>query len=270
MPTAKLTFLLVAVAALSPLGAQAYAEAGTPVDNVELRTLAGGKERLLSAKARANVMVFFRPNQERSTDALKQMAKCEKDLAGKPVHWVAVVSSSSAPEEVRSVVQETGIRMPVLVDEGDALYDKLGIRLHPMIAIADARFKLVAVEQYRQLDYCDIIEGRIKVVLGEMQQAELDKIVNPERSGLPGEDLPKKAMRDVNMARKLLEMDLFDKAIERCKRALEIAPVAAAYSMMGDVYAKQGNCDEAKRQYAQALKLDAKDARALDGQGKCR
>ncbi len=270
MARSRFSLAVFSIVALSPLGARAHVESGTPVDNVDMATLAGGKEKLLSAKARANIVLFFRPNQERSLDALKQMARCEKDLSGKPVHWVAVVSSTAPVEDVKSAVRQSGIGMPVLVDQDDVLYDKIGIRLHPMVAIVDSRFRIAAVEMYRQIDYCDVIEARIRLLLGDIQQAELDKVLNPERSALPGEDLPKKAMRDVNMARKLIEIGQPDKAIERCKRALEIAPVAAAFSMMGDAYAKKGDCAQANEQYRRALELDSKDVRALEGRKGCR
>ena len=57
IPFALLTLLRRAPAAR----VIARAEAGTPVQNVELRTLAGGREKLLSPKVKANVFVFFRP-----------------------------------------------------------------------------------------------------------------------------------------------------------------------------------------------------------------
>jgi len=271
MITGSRSLLLLAIAAvLSPLGVRAHAEVGSTVDNVELKTLAGGREKLLSPKARANVIIFFRPNQDRSVDALKQMAQCEKDLAGKPVHWVAIVSSNEPADGVKTVVQQTGIDMPVLVDEGDALYDKLGVRLHPMVAIADGKFKLVTMEMYRQIEFCDVIKARIRFVMGELDQAGLDKVLNPERSSLPGEDMAKKAMRDVNMARKLIDLDQADKAIERCQRALELSPtVAAAYAVMGDAYAKQGDCAKAKQQWQAAQKLDAKATGSADWLKRC-
>ena len=65
---------LASLVVLAPHWADAAAEPGTLVENVELRTLAGGKEKLLSPKVRANVFVFFRPAHDRSLDALKQLA----------------------------------------------------------------------------------------------------------------------------------------------------------------------------------------------------
>ncbi len=263
--SAASTFLTM-VAALPPL-ALARAESGTQIENVELKTLAGGREKLLSPKVRANVFVFFRPNQERSLDALKQMAGCEKDLAGKSIHWAAIVSSSETPEEVQQVVNESGIKMPVLLDEGDVLYDRLGVRLHPMVGIADGKGVLQALEPYRQIDYCETIETRIKVLLGEATMAQLDKVINPESSPLPGSDPMKKAMRDVNMARRLFEIGQFEKSVEFAQRALVIAPVAHAFTVMGNSYAKLGKCAEAKKAFEQASKLDAKEAQLASAAG---
>jgi tetratricopeptide (TPR) repeat protein len=259
-PRTTTTFaLLTLLAALPPL-AQARAEPGATLQNVELKTLAGGKAQLLSAKVKANVFVFFRTGQERSVDALKQMAACEKELAGKSIYWAAVVSSSEPAADVQAVVQETGIKMPVLIDEGDVLYDRLGVRLHPMVGIADGKFILAAMEPYRQIEYCDVIKTRIKVLLGEATLADLDKVVNPEKSPLPGADPMKKAQRDVNMARRLYEIGQYKDAVKFANKALEVAPVAHAYTVMGQAYVKLGKCPEATKAFDQALKLDPKES----------
>jgi tetratricopeptide (TPR) repeat protein len=265
VPFALLTFF-----AAFPPPAQARAEPGSQVENVELRTLSGGKAQLLSARAKANVFVFFRTGQERSLDALRQMASCERELAGKPVYWTAIVSSSEETADVQAVVREVGIKMNVLVDEGDVLYDRLGVRLHPMVGIADGKFKLVAMEPYRQLEYCDLIKTRIRVLLGEADLAAVDKVLNPESSPLPGADPSKKAMRDVNMARRLYEIGQFDDSVKFAQKALLIAPVAQAYTVMGKSYAKLGKCAEANGAFARALKLDPADADAVAMNGTCR
>lgn len=261
--------LLAALATLPP-PAHARAEPGTQLEDVELRTLRGGKARLLSTKVKANVFVFFRTNHDRSLDTLKQMAACEKELAGKPIHWAAVVSGSEPPADVEAAVASSGIRMPVLVDDGDVLYERLGIRLHPIVGIADGRLKLVALEPFRQLDYCDVVKGRIRLLLGELDQAGFQKILEPERTALPGADPMKKAMRDVHMARRLLEIGSYAESVKFAHRALLVAPVAQAFTVLGKAYAKQGKCAEATRAFEQALKLDPRDAEAAAGKGSCR
>jgi tetratricopeptide (TPR) repeat protein len=269
--TTNARFAIATIAlCLAPIGAQAHAEAGVSIDNVELRTIAGGKERVLSPKMKVNLLVFFRTGQERSVDALKQMAACEKELAGKAVYWAAVVSGSEPLADVKAVVEQTGIRMPVLIDEGDVLYDRLGIRLHPMVGIADAKFVLAAMEPYRQIEYCDVIKTRIKMLLGEADQAALDKVLNPEKSPLPGADLAKKAMRDVNMARRLFEIGQYAESVKFAQKAVGVAEVPAAYTVMGKSYAKLGKCPDAEQAFAKALELDPKDQDAAAGKGSCK
>jgi tetratricopeptide (TPR) repeat protein len=265
----RLILAMLTYLAAFPPPAHARAEPGTELENVELRTLAGGKERLLSQKVKANVFVFFRPNHERSLDALRQLATCEQELAAKPVRWAAVVSGSEEVAEVKAFVAQAGIRMPVLVDEGDVLYARLGIRLHPIVGIADGSLKLVALEPYRQLEYCEVVKMRIRMLLGEAGQAQLDEVTDPERSPLPGADPMKKAMRDVNMARRLLEIGQYKDSIKFAQRALLVAPVAAAYTVMGKAHAKNGKCAEATKAFEAAMKLDPADAEAAAGRASC-
>lgn len=269
MTTFARILIATVVLCLAPLGAHAYAAPGTAIDNVELKTIAGGKERILSPKAKANLLVFFRTGQDRSADALAQLATCEKLFAGKPVRWVGVVSSTEDPAAVKALVEKTGVAMPVVIDPGDALYGALGIRLHPMVAFADAKLKLAAVEMYRQIDYCEIIKGRIRLLLGEIDQAGFEAIVDPPKSTMPGDDIRDVARRDVNLGRMLLKRKNFEKAAAAANKALEKAPVAAAFSLLGDVAAAQGDCIKAAKQYEQALKLDPKDPAALAGKAAC-
>ncbi len=266
---ARLTILVLSAAALAPLGARAHADAGTVVPNVEMRTLSGARDKPVSPRVRANVLVFVRPDQDRSVEALKAITACAREFAAKPVRFVAVMSASSTPDEIRATLQKAGATLPVILDDNDALYGALDIRLHPMVAFVDGGARLAATEMYRQLDYADVIKGRVRLMLGEIDAAAIEKILNPEASTAPGADLEKKAMRDVNMARRMLAMDDADSALQAAQRGIEVAPIAAAYSVMGEAWAKKGNCAEARKAFAEALKRDPADAKAAAGQKAC-
>jgi hypothetical protein len=245
---------LVAVGSVPP-GAAAFAEVGTKVDAVDLPALGGGKAPLFTPTAKANVLVFFRADQERSVDALRQLAGCEKELT-QGVRWVAVVSGSAAPADARAAASTAGIRMPVLVDEGDKVYDRLGIRILPAVAIVDGQGVVKAAEPYRQLDFADTVKAQVRFVLGEIDQKALERALDPEASRLPGQDDPvRKAMRDVNMARRLIELGQFQAAVTQAQKALEQAPVPAAFPVLALGYAKLGRCAESARMQAQARKV---------------
>jgi tetratricopeptide (TPR) repeat protein len=261
--------LLVALA-LVPFGAaHAHAEVGTVVQNVELKTAAGGKEKLLLPKMKATAVVFVRTGQERSTDALKAMSRCEQELAGKPIRFVAVVSGDTQAADALAMAADSGVRMPVLVDEGDALYEKLGVRNHPVIFLLDARNAIASFEQYRQIGYCDVVKAQLRLLLGEIDQAALDKVLNPPESTMPGDDARDVSTRDVNLGRRQLKIKQYEKAIQSANKALGHAPSAGAFALLGDVYAAQGDCKKAAKHYEQALKLDPAEKHALVGQQAC-
>lgn len=261
---------LAAMVLLSPLGAAAaHAATGTPVENVELPALAGGKERILSPKAKANVLVFFRTGQERSVDALVQLAACEKLFAGKPVRWVGVVSGDEDASAVKEVVARTGVAMPVVLDAGDELYGRLGIRLHPMVALVDGAFRVSSIEMYRQIDYCEIIKARIRFLLGEIDAAALADVYEPPKGTMPGADPRDVARRDVNLGRRLLQRGAAEKALASAERALGRAEIPGAWLLKGDALAARGDCAGARQAYARALALDPKDPAALAGPAAC-
>ncbi len=243
-------------------------QVGDPVQDVQLDALGGGKDRLLAKGVKANVFVFFRPEQERSADTLKDLAGCEKEFAGKPVRFVGVVSDSWPADVVQALVRDTGVRMKVLVDGGDALYGALGIRLHPVILIVDAKGKLAAFEPFREINYCERVKVRIRWLLGEATEADIAKVDEPERSPLPHSEAGV-AKRHLNFARMLHKIGQDEKALEEIAKGIAVAPGAAAYALQGEILAALRRCPEAVRAFDAALKIEPANAVALDGKKRC-
>ena len=248
--------------------ASAFAEVGAQVDKADLATVAGGKEPVFKPDVKVNALVFFRSDQDRSVDALRALAGCEKDLSGKSLRWVAVVGEGADKGEVSAVVAATGVKMPVVIDAGDRLYQRLQVRQHPVVLFLDGKGVLKAGEPFRQLDFGDVVATHVRFLLGEVDQAALDKALNPDSSALPGADPMKKALRDVNMARRLYEIGQYDGAVSQAQKALEMAPVPGAFVVLGEAYAKLGKCPQSKSALDQAQRSDPQNpsiapARAL-------
>jgi tetratricopeptide (TPR) repeat protein len=261
-----LGFLLSA--AFWPLAGMAFANVavGDVLENPELSTLDGGKAAFLSTKHLANVFVFFRPNQDHSLETLKAMAKCEKEFATRPVHWVAVVSSSWDAEEVRAVVRESGITMPVLVDRDDQLYGRLGVRLHPAIGVANERLELLAYEPFHKINYCDRIRGKIRYALHEIDLAEVYRTEHPAKALFPNEIKGAVEHRHVRMGENYLHSKQYDRAVAEAKQILEKNPsYAPAHALLGDALAAQGNCGDAVKAWEVARKLDPNSGPGAEG-----
>jgi tetratricopeptide (TPR) repeat protein len=240
---------------------------GDRIDDAELRTLDGKRDRLLARGVKANVFVFFRLQQDRSLDTMKDLAGCEKEFAGKPVRFVGVVSDSWPAGEVQAFVREAGVKMPVLVDDGDALYGKLGIRLHPVIGIVDGQRRLVAFEPFRQINYCDRVKVRIRRALGEASEAEVARVDEPERTVTHTD--AGVARRHLNFARQLHRIGQDEKALDEVKKSLAFAPSAEAYALQGEVLVALRRCPDALRAFEIAAKLEPSNAAARDGRKGC-
>ncbi len=259
-------FLVVALG--WPLPGSAKAETGHVLDEALPRLDGNGKEPV-AGKNMVSLVFFFRPDQEHSKEALRQLARCEKDLAGRKLHWAAVVSDTYPAAEVLPVVSEAGVRMPVLVDEGSKLYGKLNVRMTPELAITDQGGKVTGYQPFSKLDYCALVEARIRFALGEIDQAALDQAVAPAKATMPG-GADNEARRHVNYGKLMLGSKSWDKAIDQGRKAIEKDPkLVTAYVLVGDGLSGKGDCVEAAKAYDQALAIDPANAPAAKGKASC-
>jgi len=274
-PTPSVRGALGRLAAYAALGvliatpplAGAFAEVGGHLEPVELPVLTGGKAPLV-APSKVNIFLFFRADQDRSIQAIRQLALLEKELGGKAVRFVLVASGSTAPADVKAALAQAGASLTVLLDPGDKLYDALQVRMHPVAGIVDRKGVLQAMEPYRQVEFGDVMRARIRFALGEIDRAALDAALDPAAAPMPGDDPVAKAMRDVKMARKLIEFGQLEAAVKQAQKALEQAPVPEAFPLLSLAYARLGKCSDARRMLdqAQAALPDSKElpeARAL-------
>ncbi len=262
--------VLVLAAALAALaGRSAAAEVGQVLDDAKLREIGGGTAALFERGSSATVLVFLRPEQERSQETLRVIARVQSSLAGKPVRWVGIAAADAVPADVKAMLAAAGSTLPVLLDEGDALYARLGVRTHPAILFLDKGRRVLAFEPFHPVGFADILNARVRRALGEIGDAEVAKALAPAESQMPGEDPIGVARRHVSFGRKLLVGKAFAKAHENARKSLEIAPTAAAWALEGQIFAAEGNCAEAAKAFDSALRLDAKEPAALAGRGAC-
>ncbi|MDD5176545.1 MAG: tetratricopeptide repeat protein [Sterolibacterium sp.] len=269
-PVARLILLIALVISTTSfhLASASHAAIGTPVSNAEMPTLEGGKTVALR-KVEANVLVFFRPNQERSLGALRELAQCQSGFTGKSVHWVAIVSSSAPAESAATLLRDSGFVAPLLVDREDALYGSLGLALHPVVVIVDREQNLAAFEPFRAVDFCSIVGARIRHLLGEITDDQLNSVLAPAKSTQGGSDQVAKRYRA--FAEALFKDKNYDKALENVRKSLDKdSQLAPAHALLGEILSAQGNCTEAIPAYNQALTIDAANLSAKEGLSRCK
>jgi tetratricopeptide (TPR) repeat protein len=264
--------LLASVLALSTLapqraGAFANLAVGDPLRDRELPAAAGGEAPLLG-EARASVFVLFRTSSDNSLAALRELSFVERDYAKKGVRFVAVVSDADDVEAAKAMVRSSGAKMTLLVDVRDALYGELGVRMHPVVGVVDAKHRLAAYEHFRKVGFRRIVRGRIQVVLGEASAADMEKVLSPAESRTGDALAP--ARREVALGRKELARGDPAKAERSARRGLELAPAhAPAHVLLGKALATQGRCAEARAAFEAALRIAPSDPEASEGLRGC-
>jgi predicted Zn-dependent protease len=249
-----LVALLAVAVSMGPLPARAFRQAptGTPIRDRTLPTIDGKRAPLL-APGKVSVFVFVRTGQDHSESALRQLAGLERELERKPVRFVAVVSDGEVPAEVQRLARDAGIRMPVLVDAGDALYGELGVAMYPSAGIVGRDGRLAAFQPFRKVNYLDAMRGRVQVALGELSEAALAAILDP---GVPAQTGGGRAHARVKLARTLLGAGLVEKAIENARAGVALDPTLAdGHQVLSEALAKAGQCEDAEREAALARRL---------------
>lgn len=257
----------IAAAAGDTAAASTRTPIGSVLSNPELPTIAGGKERP-QKDVDVNVLVFFRPDTEYSKSTLKGLAACEKRSGGKPVRWTAVVSDAYPADAVRAAVAESGIAMPVLVDTGDALATEVAVAQLPAVAFTDKGKKLVAFQPFTKLNFCELVDARVRWLLKEIGDAELAAISDPASTKVGGADSV--ARRHEKLAEAFLKSGNTEKALESARMAVQQGPgLAATHAVLGEALRAAGQCKEALLEYEKALSIDSANTVAAEGRKAC-
>lgn len=247
--------------------ASAYTPIGKALSNPELPALDGTRRKAIQP-GKVAILFFFRPDKDYSKLNLKGMADCDARFAGKAIQVTGIVPERFGADVTKPVVAEAGAKFAILFDTGDALYTEVGVAQHPAAAIVDRDGKLAEYQPFTKLNFCELVEIRARHVLGEVSEAEMQAVVNPQAGVFQGD--ASASSRHVKMAEMFLSQGKAKEASEQGRLAVEKAPSsAAAHSVLGAALAAAGDCKGAVAEFDAALKADPKDARAADGKKGC-
>lgn len=198
--------------------------------DVPLLTAAGEPAPALQ-DALVNVLVFFRPGQERSLAGLRELARCQAQFDAGRVRWTAIVSGSVPQQAAAQVLAASGFAGPLRADPGDRLYGLLGVAMHPVAVVVDRKRSVAAFEPFRSLEFCTVVAAGIRAALDETPAAPPQEAFSPATPAASAQ--------------------------------------ARHYRALGEALAQRGNCAGAARAFERALALDSGDAAAREGLARC-
>jgi hypothetical protein len=261
-PLAAVPLVIAGLLEASPATAFRHLAPGAQVPTHTLPAMGGGRAALV-ADRKVSVFVFVRTGQDHSESALRQLAALERELEleRKPVRFVAVVSDTEPPDDVRSLMAASGTRMPVLVDPGDAVYGELGVALHPSVGIVRRDGRLSGFQPFRKVNFLDAMRGQVRLALGEIDQAELARILDPPAAPVATEG--GRARARMKLARTLLAAGAVEQAIASARAGVALEPdLAETHLTLAETLAKAGRCEESAREADAARRLAPASAAA--------
>ncbi len=251
------------VLALTGSSAAAAVDVGAMVNDVELPSLSGGKLHLLAGSS-VNVLVFAKPGHPHCVDTLRDLAAREGKVAG--VHWIVLLPGDTSAADARALASTTGVKIPMALDVGDAVYGKLEVKLQPTIVVVDRQGKIAGYEPFREINYGDRVTARIRFTLGEIGEKELAAAEDPARSETHSDQGT--ARSRAVFGQKLLDMGQLDMALVEAQKSLEVTPTSSGYLLQAKVLTRQGKCGEAAKAFEAAIQLEPRNGDIVAERGR--
>lgn len=200
----------------------AHAQVGDVIEPVLLPDVEGELHPFIG-EADVNVFILFNPQKPHSRNSLRKISDVIKKWSDHSVEWTAILSDRFPASETMDFFEEAEFESRILIDRQDDLYGSLGVALYPVIGITDKNHVLRHYLPFRKVNYASVLDAAIREVLGQIDRAAFDKVLNHPESEVDKTRLRKKGAR-LGLARELITRGCLDEAKEMVLLHLEEWP----------------------------------------------
>jgi Flp pilus assembly protein TadD len=168
--------------------------------------------------ARPSIVLFLRPGQAQSDDAIKSLAILMK--TPKDVQIVGIVSGDDAQIGVSQLAKSW--HYPLVVDPDYTTSGKFAVRVWPTTVVLTKAGEIVAHEAGLPVTYENDLSAYVDFASGKIDKAALDKAL-ADRSVM-ADSKEQKASRHVEVAQRLAAKGMLDDARAEIVKAVELQP----------------------------------------------
>jgi len=253
----------LALASVAPSHGFRNVPEGGKAPDFTLKGLDGKTVSLGSHAGKAVVLAFVRQGQERSAEALADLAKLDRALAERAL--VVSVVLNPAEGDAAQWVSPLGVTFPVLLDDAGEAYGLYGVMVAPSTGVIAPDGTFRGEVGSHTAGYLGEVEDLVREALG---------IAAPKAEAATAEASPgkteerKSAERHLEKARLLLKRKMADKAVAAAEEAVAADPTYAdAHVTAGELLLdlSDDRADEALGHFEKALALSPKDVGAKVG-----
>lgn len=165
-----LAALLAVLEAVTPAAAFRYVSPGDAAPVLTLRE-DDGRSVNLPVTDRVTVLLFWRPGQRLSEEALNDLGTLKRSLAARRVEFVVVTDADSDEAEARARIRAFGLRPAA--DQGARAAEAWGVIVYPSTAVIGVDGRLRYYLPSRTGGYRPLVESHVLRALGEISAQEL-------------------------------------------------------------------------------------------------
>jgi len=258
--------LFFTVIFLSNIVSAVSVSTGEPAPDFTLPSIDGSTVSLSDYKGSVVVLIYLRPDQNRSVMALRELKIIHSKFNEKRLQFIGITDKKEKRDELLTLMKDIEINFPVLLDMDRDVYGSYGIRVYPTTLIIDREGKIAYAMPGHALSYKVRLDGTLQYVLGEIDEVQLQEIISPKKKERDVTALY--AERKYNLALKFTEMRLFDQAIEFAKQAIEARPdIAKSHILLGYLYLDDREAEMAVTQFEKTVLIDPASNDAGTGLG---
>lgn len=242
-----------------------YLAIGDHVPPLTLEAVQGGS-RTISFIGKVTVVIFWRPGQNFSLQALNDLEKIFQVWKGKGVEILAIAAKTSRPEAIRAVMEQNRFSYPFFLDKDGKAAEHYGIIVHPSTGVIDQGGQLIYYQPSHHRNYQAIIEGHLQVLFGMISQEELEQKLT--RLGESVGEASKKAQALYKEALTLEKSQQPEKAIQLLTQAITLAPsLLDAHVHLGYLLIDRGDLKQALEEFTYVLERNPRSPAARTGLG---
>lgn len=259
--------LIIVLLAQSPVWGFRNLKEGEKPPDFKLKDLDGKTHSLSQYKGKVVIVVYWRPGQERSLNALKALKALQETFSDQPVQVLAITKDTDKRSTIKDLRKSLELPFPLLFDSKDEVYSQFGVFVFPSTALIDRKgIYRVHYGSFRE-DYSKEIGGQARVLLGLISENEL-RAEEVAAAPLVTEE-QKRARNHINLAKTLKKRGMDEKAVEEIEKAVALDPSnPEGHIVLGFFLLDQGELDRAVEHLSTGMELDPKSTDAKIGLGR--
>ncbi len=243
---------------------------GELLPSFKLKNLDDGRLVTITlGKGKPTALFFFSINPEfRKQRALALLAELASLSAryNNRVNVVGIYVEDEGKEEVRAYLKTIAVKIPVLHDIKRDVYNKYGVFMMPLVVLATEKGKLHEVIPYTY-SVVEIIEGNLKLLLGEWSTEQLKKALKPKEN-IELSKAEKEYIRRVNYGRVMVSRKMYSQALREFNTAIQLMPQkSAAFVEAGFALLKEKKWQQAERSFRNVTKIEPDSDDGIAGLG---